>query len=389
MSAIRAVQVPQAELAPQEEEEGLDLLLLVPTLALVALGVAMVFSASIPMAALNESEDIYYYLKREILFAVIGLSAMWAVSRIAMKSLERWAGTLLFVSTTLLVLVLFVGIEVNGARSWLPIPGTKLRFQPSELAKLVLVIAAARYFAKFPMGIPNRRRALPPLVVLGATAGLVAIEPDMGTAAVMVMAMMIYFHVAGMRLPQLAGAGAVGLLGAGVMIWQHPYQLQRLIGFFKRTELPLEEGYQATQSLIALGSGGLTGRGYCGSVWKYFYLPAAITDSILPVIGEELGLIATWTVLGLFMFLVWRGLAIAGRAPDRFSGLVATGIACLIGVQALLNIAVATHTVPSTGVPLPFVSYGGSSLVLSLIGIGLLLNVSRNQMRRTGAAEGQ
>ena len=124
-------------------------------------------------------------------------------------------------------------------------------------------------------------------------------------------------------------------------------------------------------------------------MWKYFYLPAAITDSILPVIGEELGLIATWTVLGLFMFLVWRGLAIAGRAPDRFSGLVATGITCLIGVQALLNIAVATHTVPSTGVPLPFVSYGGSSLVLSLIGIGLLLNVSRNQMRRTAAAEGQ
>jgi len=388
VSAIRSVQVPQAELAPQETQ-GTDLLLLVPTLALVALGVAMVFSASIPLAALNESEDIYYYLKREILFAAIGLSAMWAVSRMAMKSLERWAGTLLFFSTALLVLVLFVGIEVNGARSWLPIPGTGLRFQPSEVAKLVLVIAAARYFTKFPKGIPNRRRALPPFLVLGATAGLIAIEPDMGTAAVMVMAMMIYFHIAGMKLPQLAAAGSVGLLGAAVMIWQHPYQLDRLKGFIFRTELPLAEGYQATQSLIALGSGGLMGRGYSKSVWKYFYLPAAITDSILPVIGEELGLIATWTVLGLFMFLVWRGLAIAGRSPDRFSGLVATGITCLIGVQALLNIAVATHTLPSTGVPLPFVSYGGSSLVLSLIGVGLLLNVSRNQMRRTAAAEGQ
>jgi len=388
VSAIRAVKVPQAELAPQEET-GTDLLLLVPTMVLVALGVAMVFSASIPMAALNESDDIYYYLKREILFAAIGLSAMWAVSRVAMQSVERWAGTLLFLSTFLLVLVLFVGIEVNGARSWLPIPGTGLRFQPSELAKLVLVIAAARYFAKFPKGIPNRRRALPPFLVLGATAVLVAIEPDMGTAAVMVAAMMIYFHIAGMKLRQLAGAGAVGLLGAAVMVLRHPYQLDRLKGWLFMTELPLEEGYQATQSLIALGSGGLTGRGYAKSVWKYFYLPAANTDSILPVIGEELGLIATWAVLALFMVLVWRGLAIAGRAPDRFSGLVAAGVTCLIGVQALLNIAVATDSLPSTGVPLPFVSYGGSSLVLSLIGVGLLLNVSRSQIRRAATAEGR
>jgi len=388
VAAIRAVQVPQAELAPSETE-GTDVLVLVPTLALVALGIAMVFSASIPLAALNESEDVYFYLKREILFAAIGLPLMWGASRIPMRSVERQAGTLLFLATSLLVLVLFVGIEVNGARSWLPIPGTKLRFQPSELAKIVLVIAAARYFTKFPMGIPNRRRALPPFLVLGVTAGLVAIEPDMGTAAVMVVAMMIYFHIAGAKLSHLAGAGAVGLLGATAMIWQHPYQMQRLIGFLKRTELPLEEGYQATQSLIALGSGGLTGRGYCGSVWKYFYLPAAITDSILPVIGEELGLIATWTVVALFMFLVWRGLAIAVRASDRFSGLVAAGITCLLGVQALLNIAVATHTVPSTGVPLPLVSYGGSSLLFSLLGVGLLLNVSRQQRRRAGAAEEQ
>jgi cell division protein FtsW len=168
------------------------------------------------------------------------------------------------------------------------------------------------------------------------------------------------------------------------MILHHPYQIQRLIGFVKRTELPLAEGYQATQSLIALGSGGITGRGYCGSVWKYFYLPAAITDSILSVIGEELGLIATWMVVCLFAVLVWRGMVIAGRAPNRFSGLVAAGVTCLLGVQALLNIAVATHTVPSTGVPLPLVSYGGSSLVFSLIGVGLLLNVSRRQLRKAG-----
>ncbi len=380
--------MPQAKLESQEME-GVDLRLLLPALVLVALGVAMVFSASIPMASLNESEDIYYYLKRELLFAGIGLTAMWAASRLPMRLLERQAGTLLFLAVSLLALVLFAGIRVNGARAWLPVPGTGLRFQPSELAKIVLVIATARYFAKFPKGLPNRRRALPPFLVLGAMALLIAVEPDMGTAAVMVAAAMIYFHIAGAKLSHLAGAGAVGLAGAAAMISRHPYQIERLIGFVKRTEMPLDQGYQATQSLIALGSGGLAGRGYCGSVWKYFYLPASMTDSILPVIGEELGLLATWTVLALFAILVWRGLAVAGRAADRFSGLVAAGIACLIGVQALLNIAVATHTVPSTGVPLPFVSYGGSSLVFSLIGVGLLLNVSRNQRQPAGAGEGE
>jgi cell division protein FtsW len=383
MSAIRAFKVPQTELAP-EEQQGTDLTVLLPTLVLVGLGIAMVFSASIPMAAANESEDIYYYLWREIAFALVGGLGMWVASRISMQKLQRQAGTLLFLAAALLVAVLVAGVRVNGAKSWFAIPGTGLRFQPSEFAKLALVIAAARYFAKFPMGLPNWRRALSPLLTLGAVAGLIAVEPDMGTAAVLVLAMLIYFHIAGVKLSHLAGAGAVGLAGAAVMILHHPYQIQRLIGFVKRTELPLAEGYQATQSLIALGSGGITGRGYCGSVWKYFYLPAAITDSILSVIGEELGLIATWMVVCLFAVLVWRGMVIAGRAPNRFSGLVAAGVTCLLGVQALLNIAVATHTVPSTGVPLPLVSYGGSSLVFSLIGVGLLLNVSRRQLRKTG-----
>ncbi len=381
MSAIRAFKVPQQELAP-EEQQGTDLTVLIPTLALVGLGIAMVFSASIPMAALNESEDIYYYLWREIIFAFIGGLGMWLASKISMEKLQQQAGTLLFFAGALLVAVLLVGVRVNGAKSWFALP-LGLRFQPSEFAKLALIIATARYFAKFPLGLPNWRRALPPFLIMAVIAGLIAIEPDMGTAAVMVMAMLIYFQIAGAKWSHLAAAGGVGLAGAAVMIMKHPYQIQRFIGFIKRTELPLAEGYQATQSLIALGSGGITGRGYCGSVWKYFYLPAAITDSILSVIGEELGLIFTWAVVVLFALLVWRGLVIAGRATDRFSGLVAAGVTCLLGVQALLNIAVATHTVPATGVPLPLVSYGGSSLVFTLIGMGLLLNVSGRQLQQS------
>ena len=378
MTAMRSLRLPQARLAP-EEPPGVDLLVLVPTLALVGLGIAMVFSASIPMAAVDSNEDVFYYLKRELLFASVGLLAMYGASRIPMGRLERAAGWLLGVAATLLVLVLFVGIEVNGARSWLPIPGTPLRFQPSELAKLALVVATARYFVKFPSGISDWRRTLVPFLTLGGAAGLIAIEPDMGTAAVLVAALFIYYHIAGLRFRHLCAAATVGLVGAAIMISQHPYQIGRIVGFLKRTELPTREGYQVTQCLIALGSGGLTGRGYCGSIWKYFYLPAAITDSILAVIGEELGLIATWAVVALFAVLVWRGIKVAGHATDRFSGLVAAGVTCLLGVQALLNIAVTTHTLPSTGVPLPFVSYGGSSLFFSLVGIGLLLNVSRRQ----------
>lgn len=380
MAAIRPLRLPQPYLVP-EESPGLDLSVLVPTLALVGLGVAMVFSASIPMAALDASEDVFHYLKRELVFAAFGLLVMWRVSLIPMEKIERQAGALLFAAMFFLVLVLFVGVKVNGARSWLAIPGTPLRFQPSELAKLALVIATARYLAKFPGGIADWRRTLVPFGTLGVAAALTAVEPDMGTAAVMVMAMFVYFHVAGLRFRHLSAAAFVGLAGASAMIAQHPYQVARIIGFLKRTELPTQEGYQVTQCLIALGSGGLTGRGYCGSVWKYFYLPAAITDSILAVIGEELGLIATWAVVALFAWLVWRGLKVAGQAADRFSGLVAAGVTCLLGVQAMLNIAVTTHTLPSTGVPLPFVSYGGSSLLFSLIGIGLLLNVSRRQHR--------
>jgi len=370
--------MPQAELevAPPETP-GIDLKLLVPVLALVSLGVAMVFSASMPMAAAGEREDVFYYLKREVLVAVISLLAMFGVTRIPMGWIRRRAGVLLGATVALLALVLRFGTEVNGARSWFVVPGTGLHFQPSEMAKLVLVIAAARYFTQFPQGITNWRRAIPPVAMLGATAGLVAVQPDMGTAALIALSMFVYFHLAGLKLRHLLVTGLAASIPAALIALTHPYQIARLVDFAKGSEVELAGGYQTARSLIALGAGGLTGCGYCGSVEKYFYLPEATTDSILAVVGEELGLLATWAVVGLFAYLVWRGLQIAGSAPDRFAGLVAAGVSCSLGVQALINIAVVTGSVPATGVPLPFVSYGGSSLLFSLIGVGLLINVSR------------
>jgi cell division protein FtsW len=386
VAAIRSIRLPDVE-APADEKSAFDLTVLIPVLMLVALGVSMVFSASIPMAAIRESEDIYYYLKREFLFAGVGLAAMYLAARVSMDAIRRNAGWLLTATLFFLVLVLIVGVRINGAKSWLRVPGTGLLFQPSELAKIALVVVTARYFAQFPRGIPSWQRALPPFAILGTVVVLIAVQPDMGTAAVVLAAMFVFFHIGGAKLRHLFAAGAAALPFAALMVWRNPYQLERLLNFILRIKTPAEGDYHTNQALIAMGSGGLTGSGYCGSIEKYFYLPAAITDSILGVIGEELGFITVFAVLALFAFLAWRGITIARNAPDRFSGLVAAGVTVVIVVQALLNIAVVTGSLPATGVPLPFVSYGGSSLLFSLVGVGLLLNVARRQAVDDGDRE--
>jgi len=374
MAAIGALRLSQAKLA-REDVSHVDLWLLVPTLALVGLGVAMVYSASIPSVA-SLGESILSKLSQEALFVIAGLVGMVAAMRMKMEWLEEKAWALLVVTVALLAGVMAMPAR-GGSHSWYFIAHTPFSFQPSELAKLVLVIVTARYFSHFPQGLSNWRQAAPPFLVMFLVVGMVAIEPDMGTAAVTAMAMMVYFHIAGARMRHLGAVAGMGLAPATFLIWKHPYQLERIVSFFKGSEVELAGGYQKARSLIALGSGGLTGCGYCGSVEKYFYLPAATTDSILAVIGEELGLIATWGVLALFAVLVWRGMKVAGSAPDRFSGLVAAGVTTLLALQAVLNIAVATGSVPATGVTLPFVSYGGSSLLVSMVAMGLLLNVSR------------
>jgi cell division protein FtsW len=375
--ASRALQVPQASLAPAEAG-GVDLWLLIPTLALVSLGVAMVYSASIPVAA-SQGGSVLSYLLREVAFVGVGVLGMMGAMRIGLERLAKSAWALLLLTVALLAGLFFVPGR-NGAHSWYSLG--PLSFQPSEMAKLVLVIVTARYFAHFPRGLSARAEAYPPFLVMFVVVGLIAIEPDAGTAAVTFGAMLVYFHVAGARMRHLLAAGALAAIPAGVLLWHHPYQVRRIVDFGlqvlgKGRDLELFGGYQKARSLIALGSGGLTGSGYCGSVEKYFYLPAATTDSILAVVGEELGMIATWGVLALFGLLVWRGMQVARRAPDRFSGLVAAGVTAVIAVQALLNIAVVTGSIPATGVTLPFVSYGGSSLLFSMIGMGLLLNISR------------
>jgi cell division protein FtsW len=384
----RAVRLPQAAIVV-EEGVGTDLRILVPALMLVAVGVAMVFSAGMPIAITHESRDILFYLKRELIFCAAGIIAMVWASRRPLEWIEAKAGVIYAAVLLLLLGVHVLGKTVNGARSWYNIPGIGLSFQPSEAAKLALVIALARYFARFPNGLRQWKHLAPPVLMMGLYCVSILKEPDMGTVAVIGLAMLIFFHMGGAKLSHLGAFAGAAAAVAGAKIAREPYQLQRIVDWLLGgPERALAGNYQMNRALLALGSGGLTGCGYCGSIEKYFYLPEATTDAILAVLGEELGLIATWAVVGLFAYLVWQGLRVAARAEDRFSGLVAAGITCVFGVQALMNIAVVTGAAPTTGVTLPFVSYGGSSLLFSLMGVGLLLNVSRNSRARSPAYAG-
>lgn len=383
-----SIRTPAGAIPAEEAPRGPDYWLLIPALALTAFGVAMVFSASIPFCSNPESGKLFHYLWRELLFVGVGSAAMLGMVFVPLRAVRRWTGPLLVVTFALLAGLFVVGTEVNGARCWYSVMG--FSFQPSEMAKVVLVLYLARVLARYPRGVTNWRQAVHPLLVLGLVVGLIAVEPDMGTAAVIVMAMFVFLHIGGLRMRDLAAAGAPAAVFGGLMLKTHPYQVARIKSFVLIVKSLFVGGaagdfmgaYQQRHSLVALGSGGLTGRGYFQGVEKYYYLPEVTTDSILPVIGEELGFAATALVVILFAVLVWRGMIIARGAPDRFAGLAAAGITSLIGVQALLNMAVATGLAPATGVTLPFVSYGGSSLLFSMIGLGLVMNVSRTIPRR-------
>ena len=390
-SAVRRPALPREE-GRQEARFRLkgDTGLLVATFLLIAIGIAMVFSTSYPLAETSRSSDGFYLLKRQLAYAVVALLMLAVGYRLSTRVLRKGARAIFAVSVLLLIAVKLLGREVNGAQAWFSLG--PVNFQPSEFAKLALVLGLAAYFAPRPAGARSWRELRGPVLMLALTAGLIAIEPDMGTAAVVFLSALVFLNICGVPFRRVVALAGVALLLAGAMVVREPYQLQRLRDWADPAGTASRGSYQTVRSLVALGSGGLFGLGYCQGREKYFYLPAATTDSILAVVGEELGLIGTWAVLGLLGWVVWRGFAISRAQPDRFAGLLASGIACLIGVQALTNIAVVTGCIPTTGVPLPFVSFGGSSLAFTALGVGILLHLSRRReraarvgMRRAGA----
>jgi cell division protein FtsW len=352
-------------------------LLLTATLCLLAFGAVMVFSASSTTSILGEGGDGAEYLKRTLLFGAVGLLAMRVLSVRGLRPARTLTPLVLAGSFVLLVAVMVpgVGIEANGAQRWIGIG--PIQVQPSEIAKLALILYGAHLIAARPRFVRDIRSMLPYLLVVTAACGLIVIEPDLGSALVAGFAVMALLIAGGAQLRHLVLIAAVLAIVALVAIAIEPYRQDRLTGFLHPSADAAGSGFQGTQASIALGSGGVFGVGLGESVQKAFYLPEAHTDMIAAVIGEELGLLGIVVLVGLFALFGYAGFRTAQRARDRYGKLLATGLTALVLVQAVVNLFAVMGLAPLTGVPLPFVSYGNSSLLVMLAAVGLMLNVAR------------
>jgi cell division protein FtsW len=351
-------------------------MLLTATLCLLALGAVMVFSASSTTRVLQDGglSDSAFYLKRTLMFGAVGLLIMHLVARHGLKAVRELTPVILGVSFFLLLAVLAVGTEVNGASRW--IGGGFLQIQPSEIAKVALVLYGADLLANKPKRARSIEGFMPFLVVAGISCLLIMLEPDMGTTMVIAFAVAATLIAAGARPIDLGKiALAIGVL-ALLMAVVEPYRMARLTAFLHPTADASGAGFQAAQAKIALGSGGIFGVGIGNGVQKAFYLPEAHTDMITAVIGEELGLVGIAGVVGLFGMFGYAGFKVAQKARDSYSKILVAGLTSLILVQASINLFAVMGLAPLTGVPLPFVSYGNSSLMACLFSVGLILNVA-------------
>jgi cell division protein FtsW len=359
--------------------------LLVGVIALVAIGVVMVYSASSVHSYITTADPGSQGFQQGV-WAIFGLLAMVAASRTDFRLLRYVAIPIFVVTMALLAVVLIpgVGTAAFGSRRWLLLPGIG-GFQPAELAKLAVCLYLAHWLDRRGTEARGLWNGLLPFVVLVAPGFLlIALEPDLGTAGVYMAAALAIFFMAGANLFYLGAVGAAVVGAAYLMVTRTAYQLQRIDGFLDPFRDPLHTGYNAVQALLALGLGGITGAGLGASRQKYLYLPAPSTDFIFAIIGEEWGLIGTLTVLLLFAVVAYQGYRIAIKAPDTFSGLLAAGITTWLVAQACINMMVVTALLPVTGIPLPFISYGGSALIINLVAIGILLSISR-ETTQTGS----
>lgn len=348
--------------------------ILYSVLALVAIGIIMVFSASY-YDALYKHKDVFYFLKKELTWVPVGLVALVVMMLIDYHLLKKFTVFAYGVTVVALVAVLFVGSTINGATRWLNIAG--ISFQPSELAKYVIVFFLAMMIDKY--GKMNRNWKIP-LIYLGSAALfalLVYKENNLSIAAIIMFVAFIMIFVSGMSFKETFALIGIGGVAGTIGIFSSDYRTERFISFLDPWKYANDEGYQLVHSLYALGSGGLFGVGLGNSKQKALYMPEPHNDFIFAIIGEELGLIGCIAVIAIFVVLIVAGIKVASRAKDRYGKLLATGIISVIAVQAIINIAVVTGSMPVTGVPLPFISYGGTSLVFNLAAMGVLLNISR------------
>ena len=375
--SLRTVRSALAQKLASQPPMDLPFLLLI--LTLVAFGLIMLGSASWAVG-LYRRGDAYAYLRPQLLFAAVGLAALWAASRVDYHIYHRLAWPLLGLSLVLLAVVLFMP-EYNGCKRWIVLPGLGT-LQPSEIAKFSVVLVFSHIIAlnqsrmdQFRVGV------LPFAAILGVVAVLMLLEPHLsGTLLILAIgAVLMFVGGTGLRWFGLAGAGALTALSLALVLLPDlvPYAADRLSSWLDPFADPLGDGHQTIQSLYAIGSGGATGLGLGNSRQKHLYVPKPQNDFIFSILCEELGFVGAALVLLLFFLLLWRGLVIAVRAPDKFGALLAVGFVVQVCLQAVLNIAVVTNTIPNTGISLPFFSSGGTSLMMLLGEMGIVLSVSR------------
>src|SRR5260221_13100006 len=359
------------------KDTGYDLMLLSVVLGLLAIGLAMVYSAS-GIKALDALDDPRYFLVQQSAWVAIGLAAMIVVARTDYHRYRALAFPALVASVVLLVIVLVPGIgtRVGGASRWLRF-SSFAGLQPAELAKLALVVYLAFWLAAKRELIGRWSVTVPFVATLALVAALVVAEPDLGTAIVVAAIGLAMYFVAGARLGEFAALGGLTTISAAAVAVVQPYRLARLTAFMDPWSDPKGAGFQTIQSIYGLALGGPLGEGLGAGKEKFGFLPAPYTDSIFAVLGDELGLLGTLTVVVLFLVIAFKGLRIALSAPDPEGALLATGITVWIAFQAWVNMAVVAALVPMTGITLPFISYGGSSICVGLVAVGILLNVGR------------
>ncbi len=364
-------------------------MLILAIAALVVVGLLAVYSAGFPIGQADYG-DTNYFVARHAVYGVMGLLAMSIFMQVDYHRLRHLTIIMMFVALAALLAVLIpgIGIEQNGARRWLSL-GPLPPLQPSEFAKLAIIVYIAFWLAsrgddvkRFSMGF------LPFALMVSLVASLVIVEPDMGTTIIILLTTSTLFFVAGASLTHLGLLVIGGGLITTALVWIADYRWQRIVDFFGSGDDPQGSEYHVRQLLIGLGSGGPTGIGWGESRQKFFYIPGSHTDGVFAIIGEELGFIGAVAVIALFAFFVYRGLRAVLHSPDRFGALIGVGIVSWIAYQALINVGGITRSIPLTGVPLPFISYGGSALMATLMGVGILLSVSRYG-RDKGYAERQ
>jgi cell division protein FtsW len=366
---------------PKRHQFEWNVLVLVTT-ALVLFGIVMVYSATSGSAALGNANPLGF-VERQLIYAVIGVGLLVVVSRLPLERLRALAPTLVVTGLVLCLGVLAVGERINGARRWRT--AGPLVFQPSELAKLALVVWTAAYLSRRQPPRTLQELARPLGILVLVFAGLVLVEPDLGTALTLLLVVGAILLVSGTRMRLLASAYGIVFGLAAIAAWSSPYRRDRLLTFLDPWKDPTGAGLQNVQALISFGSGGIFGRGLGSGLAPLYYLPEAHTDMMFAVVGEELGLVGVTLVLMAFCAFGYAGIRLAIACRDPFAKRLAAGITALVCGQAAINMAACVGIAPLTGIPLPFVSYGGSSLVVMLVGVGVLLNIARDGGRAAAA----